>query len=575
LPGTPSTKSKGNQSDRTPGTLSDCCSKLTDDDRRQVEKLWNSVVPSKHLHLEPARLVLRFVGPVQSANHELAFVAPKEPKGRPVKKPAVPLLSDGERRMLHYLTFMVAQARLLLGGGDSGRVLVVVDEPETYLHPGMARQFWNHICGDELFRGKFVFMFITHDIAFAQSLTNCQVLVLAGSFSATGARQYVFPTGAALPDAGEHVASGAGCGTSVDSGVCSTSDFVSASDSNFAHGRLWRIVPVPARSAMLGEVQTFFSPAPTILCEGRDDASLLQFLFPGCLVKQLGSCSYVESAMEALQTIEKSALHGHFTANVFGVRDRDNLGPEEVKRLWSQYSVACLDGWGAEMTYCCPEVLKAFVAARTSLEPSLDLRYKDLIKELYRLLLKVLNESKAFRSQYNKALLEKLKSAVLPPRDSRVYSTYPVLNMDYVSKMSSAKKKGSAGGATVREESSVMKMFRRQVHAVLDAVLCVRATPSNFEGLLKEVENQCHILQTVVSTIVVTGECRPYPRRIVGRHRLLALECCAVGDQRRLWSLVCMCGVARVVAWRVCRRRVRYGCRVRKWSRDRGGTHSG
>jgi len=91
-------------------------------------------------------------------------------------------MSDGERVSL-YLTASLLDA-------DPG--LVVVDEPEVYLHSVLARRLWDAF---ELIRPDCRFVYITHDLPFALSRLDPQFVIVRPATSPE-----VLPRNSAIPD---------------------------------------------------------------------------------------------------------------------------------------------------------------------------------------------------------------------------------------------------------------------------------------------------------------------------------------------------------------------------------------
>ena len=74
------------------------------------------------------------------------------------------LMSDGERAIFYYIAEVVSAKE------DS---LIIIDEPENHLHNSILDRLWNEI---EAKRRDCVFLYITHNLDFARSRNNAQIL---------------------------------------------------------------------------------------------------------------------------------------------------------------------------------------------------------------------------------------------------------------------------------------------------------------------------------------------------------------------------------------------------------------
>lgn len=73
-------------------------------------------------------------------------------------------MSDGERAIFYFIGEALSVKK------DS---LIIIDEPENHLHKAILARLWNAI---EAERPDCVFLYITHDLNFASSRVNCQVI---------------------------------------------------------------------------------------------------------------------------------------------------------------------------------------------------------------------------------------------------------------------------------------------------------------------------------------------------------------------------------------------------------------
>lgn len=109
---------------------------------QKVEKIWNDLLPSRKLNL--------------SGNEVHAEVDGSSYHGKE--------MSDGERVML----YMLAQAISL-----EEKSILIIDEPELHIHKAILNKFWDKL---EEVRKDCVFIYITHDLDFAASRNNKDIL---------------------------------------------------------------------------------------------------------------------------------------------------------------------------------------------------------------------------------------------------------------------------------------------------------------------------------------------------------------------------------------------------------------
>ncbi len=205
-------------------------------------------------------------------------------------------MSDGEKAAL-YLAGRVFTT-------EAG-VVLVVDEPETHFHSLLAVRLWNEF---EKARPDLRFVYITHDLTFALSRTNC-TYVLAS------------PTGGL-----RSVALGDG-------------------------------VPDDVAGALLGSASLSFYASRVVFCEGGDDSldsRLFSAWFDGAdtIVRPVDSCHRVLRCVEALNS---AGLALSLTA--IGIVDRD-FYPETFLQNLSSY-VAVLPVHEVESLFALPDVLHA------------------------------------------------------------------------------------------------------------------------------------------------------------------------------------------------------------------------
>ena len=73
-------------------------------------------------------------------------------------------MSDGERAIFHYI------AEVMCAKEES---LIIIDEPENHLHRAILERLWNEI---EAARPDCVYLYITHNLDFARSRVNSQII---------------------------------------------------------------------------------------------------------------------------------------------------------------------------------------------------------------------------------------------------------------------------------------------------------------------------------------------------------------------------------------------------------------
>ena len=74
------------------------------------------------------------------------------------------LMSDGERAIFYFI------AEVLVSKDNS---LIIIDEPENHLHNSILERLWNEI---EAERQDCVYLYITHNLDFARSRNNTQIV---------------------------------------------------------------------------------------------------------------------------------------------------------------------------------------------------------------------------------------------------------------------------------------------------------------------------------------------------------------------------------------------------------------
>jgi len=113
----------------------------------QLTNIWNSIFPQREMNFSS-------YSPYVKANH------------RGGDKVGISRMSGGERVALYLL------ARVLDAPQNT---IIFIDEPEIHFHKVLAKKFWNEL---EILRADCRFVYITHDLSFAISRKNCQIIIL-------------------------------------------------------------------------------------------------------------------------------------------------------------------------------------------------------------------------------------------------------------------------------------------------------------------------------------------------------------------------------------------------------------
>ena len=202
-------------------------------------------------------------------------------------------MSDGERQAL-YLALKVA-------GMKDNRV-VVVDEPETHLHPALARRLWDML---QDLRPTSRFIYITHDIHFALSRRGAVYVACRAN--------------------GEH--------------------------------QLVSNVPDAVLGDILGAATMPVGVSRVVFCEGTS-RSLDAGLFDAWFTNSDTSVYPVESCDDVVASVDGFSLLPHVTARAIGIIDRDARCDEEIDHL-RERGIHVLPVAEIEHLYALPQVLQA------------------------------------------------------------------------------------------------------------------------------------------------------------------------------------------------------------------------
>lgn len=216
-----------------------------------VVKQWQELFPANEILVEYGKLL------VQSTDNGDAYSA-----GR---------LSAGERAVMYYLGASLLAPR---------SAVVFVESPEMFLHASVVRPLWDRI---ERLRPDCVFVYVTHDLGFAATRADSDIIWVRSCDAAAHTWQYeLLPSAEGLPD--------------------------------------------DVYLAILGERK------PVLFIEGdltnSFDAKLYPLIFPEFTVKPLGGCDRVIEATRSF-----NGLRSIHNLDAFGIVDRDRRDDAEVAYL--------------------------------------------------------------------------------------------------------------------------------------------------------------------------------------------------------------------------------------------------
>lgn len=230
-------------------------------------------------------------------------------------------LSAGERAVIYYIG-------AVLYAPDNA--VVFVDSPEMFLHPTVTLSLWNRI---ELLRPDCNFVYMTHDLEFASSRTDAEVVWV----------RHYDPSKAT-----------------------------------------WDYDLLPPQSALTEEMYLTIIGArkPVLFIEGDGvhsiDSKLYPLIFRDFTVKSLGSCNKV---IEATRTF--SDLTGFHHMDSYGIVDRDRRDEQEVKYLRGK-KVMVPDVAEIENILILEEVIKTVASRQHKNEQKVFERVKNSIMSQFR-----------------------------------------------------------------------------------------------------------------------------------------------------------------------------------------------
>ena len=240
----------------------------------EIKTVWEKIILNKTLLIS--------AGKVEAAN-----------KNSPDEKFNGAEMSDGEREIFYFIGEVLSVLE---------NSVIIIDEPENHLHKAILIRLWNEI---EAVRQDCLFVYITHDLDFAVSRNNSQIVWVQNMLK---------------QDVWEY-------------------ELLSSDD-----------LPIDALSLeILGSRQN------VLLVEGTEnsiDNRLYSLLFKDYNVISVGSCERVIDFTKAFKELKKA----HY-CTVKGIVDRDRRSDAEIEKL-NQDGVFCPEVAEIENLFLLPEVIK-------------------------------------------------------------------------------------------------------------------------------------------------------------------------------------------------------------------------
>lgn len=241
-----------------------------------LKRIWEDVIPNKILDIKP--------GEIEVLNRDMENLSYNGAD-----------MSDGERSIFYF----IGEVLCVLNNS-----LIIVDEPENHLHKSILMRLWNAI---ESARPDCMFLYITHDLEFAKSRTDSQIIWIKD-----------------MPEIGHW-------------------EYELISGEDYAIDEL--------SMEIMGNRQN------VLLVEGKDsdslDKKIYERLFPEYNVIAVESCDKVIECTKAYNRLTR--LH---YVSVKGIIDRDRRSDAEIEELNKNY-VYCLDVAEVENLFLVPEIIEA------------------------------------------------------------------------------------------------------------------------------------------------------------------------------------------------------------------------
>lgn len=201
-------------------------------------------------------------------------------------------MSDGERIILYLV------GRVLLA---PERALIVIDEPEMYLHKTIADKLWNKL---EMERQDCVFLYLTHDLQFAASRNGRKAWI----------RSFEYPSKWTIDNIDENE------------------------------------IPEELLLKLLG------SRKKILFCEGKRnslDSKIFELLFENYTITPVETCKDVMNFTRAFNKIPNTV------AKAYGIIDRDFRSEDQLEKL-QQQNVFSYDVAEIENLFLLPDIIAGF-----------------------------------------------------------------------------------------------------------------------------------------------------------------------------------------------------------------------
>lgn len=271
---------------------------LTNTRLRRIVRVWNRHFPGRTINIDYQPMVQRM-----KANGS-------------VDEYSIARMSEGERTALYLIARIVS----------CKSIVMVVDEPETFFHPLLARNLWNDL---EMEAPKVRFVYITHDIPFALSRKGAQFAIARSETTA----ELLPPTAT---------------------------------------------IPADVISEVLGAASFSISASRLIFCEGTPDSLDAPILSawhncPKSAVVAVGSCESVRECVSVFR--EKKVTSG---LDAYGYIDRD-AWPDDyliMDQYVKAHAVSEIEG-----LFCLEPVFKALAKYNGSDDDLAKSQYAEFIAE--------------------------------------------------------------------------------------------------------------------------------------------------------------------------------------------------
>jgi ABC-type cobalamin/Fe3+-siderophores transport system ATPase subunit len=303
---------------------------LTETRLRKIVRIWNEHFPGREIRIDYEPKVERTVG-----GSVIGY--------------SIAQMSEGERTALYLAARVVS----------CGKPVMIVDEPETFFHPVLARRLWD---GLEELKPNVRFVYVTHDIPFALSRRNARFAIARSETAAE---------------------------------LLTTST-----------------IPADVITEVLGAASFSVSASRLIFCEGKPDSIDVSILTawhncPSTVVVPVGGCDAVRECVSVFRA-------GKVTSGVevFGYVDRDGWPDTD---LTSDPFIKAHPVNEIEAYLCVEPVFKALGRYHGIEDPDLSERYARFVAEAKHnfsgivLHKEMLNRAKKRVESEQKALLNPIK----------------------------------------------------------------------------------------------------------------------------------------------------------------------